>query len=334
MSNPFDNLAPTKKSSETVKTVTDAQYQPKFSVIVPFYNAAETLAKAIHSILQQSWPAYEIILVDDGSTDDSAEIAKAFTSHQVHYYYQENQGVSAARNFGVAKSGGDWLCFLDADDWYYPDRLQLHGEWLQQQPSIDILTGDFEYWVDGDNAIKRSLAQTPAGQYLLGKYPSQTQLTFDEHALTLFVGKHFGDTHTLSVRKTLFQQSGGYPTELKVCEDVSLLIRLCQHANCIGAVTQPLAAYYVHPSSATRSNPLFAQQQTLIAYKQLIQESFKPAIHTGLKAALRAANLDLAYCQLKQELRWAALRSITQGFFKREVTLRDVLSVTKSALGS
>ncbi|MCE2594218.1 glycosyltransferase [Motilimonas cestriensis] len=334
MNNPSDCLDPTKNTPGITDAVTRAQYQPKFSVIVPFYNAAETLTKAIYSILQQSWPAYEIILVDDGSTDNSAKIATAFKSHQVHYYYQENQGVSAARNFGVARASGDWLCFLDADDWYYPDRLTLHGEWIQQQPELDLLTGDFDYWVDGDNAIKRSLAQTPAGQYLLKKFPNHTQLIFDDHALSLFVGKHFGDTHTLSVRKTLFQQSGGYPTEFKVCEDVSLLIRLCQQSHRIGAVTQPLAAYYIHPSSATRANPLFAQQQTLAAYKKLIKEPFKPAIHAGIKIALRSAYLDLAYCQLNQHLNWAALKSMSQGFFNREVTLRDLLSVTKSALGN
>ena len=89
---------------------------PRFSVIIPVYNAAATLQRAIESVQKQSWPAHEIIVVDDGSTDCSADVAQGYGA-TVTLIRQANAGVSAARNAGAHAASGDWLAFLDADDW-------------------------------------------------------------------------------------------------------------------------------------------------------------------------------------------------------------------------
>ena len=102
------------------------QQPPRFSVIIPAYNSATTLTRAVESVLCQSYPAHEIIVIDDGSTDNTTEVARGF-GEQVRLLRQANAGVSAARNRGAECATGDWLAFLDADDWYYPDRLSLHA---------------------------------------------------------------------------------------------------------------------------------------------------------------------------------------------------------------
>ena len=117
---------------------------PRFSVVIPAFNAAATLARAIESVQAQSWPAHEIIVVDDGSRDASAEIARQF-GDGVRLIQQANSGVSVARNAGAAAATGDWLAFLDADDWYAPDRIKLHAEWIAEDATLDFLTGDYEY---------------------------------------------------------------------------------------------------------------------------------------------------------------------------------------------
>ena len=117
---------------------------PRFSVIIPAYNAKDTLARALDSVLAQSWPAFEIIVIDDGSIDATAAVAASY-GEKIRYLRQDNAGVSAARNHGARIASGDWLTFLDADDWYYLDRLKRHGEWIVRDTSLDFLTGDYEY---------------------------------------------------------------------------------------------------------------------------------------------------------------------------------------------
>ena len=88
----------------------------KISVIIPVYNSAATLARAIESVLVQTWPAQEIIVIDDGSTDNSLHVAKGFAD-RIRIIHQPNAGVSAARNRGAEAATAPWLAFLDADDW-------------------------------------------------------------------------------------------------------------------------------------------------------------------------------------------------------------------------
>jgi glycosyltransferase involved in cell wall biosynthesis len=110
---------------------------PRFSVIIPAYNSAATLTRAVESVLAQSWPAHEIIVIDDGSIDDTLCVARGF-GDRVRVIHQPNAGVSTARNRGAEAATGDWLAFLDADDWYYPNRLRWHAEWIAGDASLDF----------------------------------------------------------------------------------------------------------------------------------------------------------------------------------------------------
>ncbi len=139
---------------------------PRFSVVIPAFNAAATLARAIESVRAQSWPAHEIIVVDDGSTDATAEVARQF-GDAVRLIQQPNSGVSVARNAGAAAATGDWLAFLDADDWYEPDRIKLHAEWIVEDAPLDFLTGDYEYRDDAGSLLGTSMAQHESGRMLL-----------------------------------------------------------------------------------------------------------------------------------------------------------------------
>ena len=83
---------------------------------------------------------------------------------EVIYLRQDNAGVSAARNAGVAAASGEWLAFLDADDWYYPDRLRWHADWIARDPGLDFLTGDYDYRRPDGSLISRSMEITEAGR--------------------------------------------------------------------------------------------------------------------------------------------------------------------------
>jgi len=126
--------------------VTVKQNRWSVSVIIPVFNCEAYLAEAIDSVLSQTWPPGEIIVVDDGSTDGSRDVARGY-SDQIRYVYQENQGIGAARNRGVDLAGGDLLAFLDADDMWLPNKLVVQMAAFESEPDLDMVLGQVEQFV-------------------------------------------------------------------------------------------------------------------------------------------------------------------------------------------
>lgn len=116
-----------------------------FSIILPTYNRAHLINKAINSVLSQTYTNWELIVVDDGSTDNTKEVVSNYKDERIKYIYQENAERSAARNNGINHAQGDWICFLDSDDEYLDDHLeQLEKEIKKQKFSVGLyLTGHF-----------------------------------------------------------------------------------------------------------------------------------------------------------------------------------------------
>ncbi|NHQ59189.1 glycosyltransferase [Chlorobium sp. BLA1] len=113
--------------------------KPFFSVIIPTYNRAEILKKAIDSVLAQTFNDYEILVMDDGSTDNTRETVESFHDFRIYYHWAENSGGPATpRNRGIEAAQADWICFLDADDLWYPDKLKILSETINSFPDIDL----------------------------------------------------------------------------------------------------------------------------------------------------------------------------------------------------
>jgi glycosyltransferase involved in cell wall biosynthesis len=112
---------------------------PKISVVIPTYNRSTYVTKAIDSVLAQSYRDYEIIVVDDGSTDNTCEVLKSYMN-KICYIYQENAGVSATRNRGVRESKGLYLAFLDSDDLWYPEKLELQVKHIQDNDAENVIS--------------------------------------------------------------------------------------------------------------------------------------------------------------------------------------------------
>ena len=110
----------------------------KFSVVIPLYNKEHYIEKTIRSVLDQTCTDYEVIVVDDGSKDNSLALARRFESDRVRVIPQENQGVSVARNTGILNAGGEFVCFLDADDEWRPDYLATIDSLTERYPESAI----------------------------------------------------------------------------------------------------------------------------------------------------------------------------------------------------
>ncbi len=138
------------------------------SVIIPAYNAGEYIARAIDIVLAQSRNADEIIVVDDGSTDNTSEVVAQYES-KVKYIRQDNAGASVARNTGIEAATGEWIAFLDADDEWLPEKLKLQTEHLMRNGDLVWTTGNYICCVCGKELQSPHLPPDKAGLIFSGK---------------------------------------------------------------------------------------------------------------------------------------------------------------------
>jgi glycosyltransferase involved in cell wall biosynthesis len=305
---------------------------PTFSVIIPNHNNGETLARAIDSILCQTYPAHEIIVIDDGSTDTSKEVVMKF-GDQVCYVYQANAGVSAARNHGARIANGSWLAFLDADDCFLPTRLQTHADWIEKEPNIDFLLGNQEFRTPDGNLMHLAMENCLAGRDLIERNPGATEIPLYKTDFEDLIADGFAEIRTLSLPRNKFLDLGGFPVGKKIGEDLHLIIRLCAASNSAGVIRSPLAIYYIYPNSALRKNILNSQLGFVETLESLKNESktFPQSVKRGYKEKLRRARLSLGYAYLRDNRKMRAIKSIfplVKSNPSRQ-SIRDLLSILK-----
>lgn len=169
----------------------------KYSVVIPLYNKEHYIAGTLRSVLTQTFPDYEVIVVDDGSTDHSLQACKEVRSDKIRVVQQVNQGVSAARNKGIELAAGEYICFLDADDTWHPDYLQNIETIVQKYPQSDIFVTAYRIiYANGRCKESRRLPQAN------GCLPSYWE--------TLGKGYDFVWTSATTVRRTALLAAGGF----------------------------------------------------------------------------------------------------------------------------
>lgn len=304
----------------------------RFSVVIPNYNNGATLARAIDSVLAQSWPAHEIIVIDDGSKDNSADVAAGY-GDRVRYVRQANAGVSAARNHGARLATGTWLAFLDADDIYLPERLAAHADWIARDPGLDFLFADQDYRQPDDTPLQTSIDSCAAGRSLLARHPGKVEIPIAAADFEACVADGFAEIRTLSIPRASFLKLGGFPLEHKIGEDLYFFIRLYAASRRGGLVNLPLAVYYIYPGSALRKDPL-AAQCAYVATLDALDGQLRGApagIRRGWRTKLRNGRLSLAYMYLRLNRRRAALAAVTPLLWGHPSlrSLRDVASIVR-----
>ncbi len=216
----------------------------KFSVIMPLYNKAPYVAKAIGSVLAQSFTDYELIIVDDGSKDDSADIAsKAIEGHKnCQLIRQENAGVSMTRNKGVTASQGVYLCFLDADDWWEPTFLEEMWKLIAEFADAGIYGTSYTIV----NETKRKTRISPIGveSGFERGYINYCQVYAKTLAMPLWTG-------AVCIPRNVFDEMKGFPEGVKLGEDFLLWIRIALRYK-VAFLNKPLAYYNQDVDAANR----------------------------------------------------------------------------------
>lgn len=205
------------------------------SVIVPCYNMGPFLRIAIESILNQSYPPKEIIVINDGSSDDTENVAKSFASKIKYISHKQNFGVSFSRNEGILIAKGDWIAFLDADDFWHTEKLEKQIKVLRDNPYIGFVHSSAQYYHEKN---KRT-----------GKIIDRSPVQGSETLKALFNGITI-NTCTVLAKKDLLLKAGGFYQPLKYSEDYDLWIRLSSLTE-FGYVNKVLTFYRQHPSQAT-----------------------------------------------------------------------------------
>ena len=216
----------------------------RFSVIIPLYNKAPYVAKAIGSVLAQTFTNYELVVVDDGSRDDSAEMAaKAMDGRpDCRLIRQANAGVSMARNNGVAASQGDYLCFLDADDWWEPTFLAEMSKLIAEFPEAGIYGTN--YTIVNETKHKTRVAPIGVEVGFEKGYINYCQVYAKTLAMPLWTG-------AVCIPHPVFDEMHGFPKGIKLGEDFLLWIHIALKHK-VAFLNMPLAFYNQDVDAANR----------------------------------------------------------------------------------
>ena len=221
------------------------------SIIIPSYNHARFIQRAIDSVLTQSYDRIELIVIDDGSTDDSVKYLREITDPRYSFYCQENQGAHVAINRGLGLASGEYLAILNSDDAFHPDRIKELMPEFRNDPEVELLST----WIEVIDSNGQQLA-IKEGWHNLEPWPIEhPELSFqqtNDFGLNLLRGNFVASTSNILMRRSLYNRIGGM-RNLHFAHDWDFLMRAAAGGKC-KLIPKPLLKYRVHESNTTNSN--------------------------------------------------------------------------------
>lgn len=299
-----------------------------FSVIIPTFNRARLLIRALESVQQQSLPAAEIVVVDDGSTDGTSE-ALAASAPNVRYLYQPNAGPGAARNTGALAARSDWLAFLDSDDVFLPNRLQTHAQIIAEDPNLECIFG-----LHDATGSQRKIAEEALWQRLAARAdPAAAELdvTPDLHET---IGLHqVWHSDAVSIRRDRFLQLRGFPTDLRLGEDTTFWFQIIASGAKSKISRVPVALFTDHHDGFFTRGSADATLGVIESLKRSLTTIPKHAhaLRRGITMRLVAARTNHAYLLLREHGRYTALRAILPSLIETGnlASVRAVISILR-----
>lgn len=218
---------------------------PLTSIIITCFNRQKYIAEAIESALAQTVTHREIIVVDDGSTDESAEIVRGY-GDKIQYFHQHNQGASRAKNVGVDRARGEFISFLDSDDFWPLDKLDIQLKHLAESPDVDIVHGHAQQFVDAD------LTPEEKAQLFCPPEPMPAPVS-----------------GTMLAKKSVFQRVGGFREDLLVGIDIEWHLRAKSMGMRIETLPNILLHRRIHPTNSGATHRTSRQQHLSILKEHL-----------------------------------------------------------------
>ena len=227
----------------------------EISVVIPTYNRAALLPRALDSVLEQSYPALEVIVVDDGSTDNSPDVLKSYLP-DITVIHQENMGVSAARNRGIRQARGEWIALLDSDDAWMKDKLKNQYDFHLRNPGLDIFQSQ-EIWIRNGRRVNLKKKHLKSGGWIFKK------------ALPLCIISPSAVIFT----RALWRETGGFDPALPVAEDYDFWLRILKKRPVGLDEKESVVKYGGHGDQLSRTTPLMDYYRVLAMARHLRDES-------------------------------------------------------------
>lgn len=304
------------------------------SVIVPTFNCGQFIRQAIDSILDQTRPPEQIIVVDDGSTDDTEHVVRSCTDPRVEYIrYEDNQGVSTARNVGLIAARGDFVTFLDADDRWRPTFVERMREMMIANPAAVCAFANFvRFDHETGDVLKYQFAYYPELQPPLQDEPTAAIRSFPrEYAFRSLVGMGEIPAYT---QVMMFRRSTidglRFDTSLRICEDTHFALRAFMRGD-VTFTSEVLCEVRRHSANATRAHHAIALHK-LYALNALKPYVSGAANITAYRDRLVKAHIDAAIYQTKSGRVRAGLRCYLDGVLVPSSPMRKLKGSVRVAL--
>ena len=284
---------------------------PKVSVIIPVYNGEQYLAEAIDSVLEQTYPDLEIIVVDDGSTDQSAEIVKSY-GNRTRYIYKENGGTASAMNLGCARAKGTFIAWLSADDAFLPNKISKQVEILDNNPKVGLVHTDFYLVNENDEIIRPCRTVNPGRDCFLQRW----------------INGVFINASSVLFRREILRRAGIFDENISRVADADMWARMYKYCN-FAHVPELLLRYRLHMNSASFNISEMKKERSLLMeklFKIYGIEEFYPFLKEN-----NNDNLDYAraYRYLAQLLERTNYKHLSEKFYIKSIELdKNLLNVS------
>lgn len=256
----------------------------KISVVIPTFNRGHIVARAIKSVLQQTFKPLEIIVVDDGSTDNTTEVLKSYDA-KIKIIHQENRGVSAARNAGIAMASAEWIALLDSDDEWLPDKLSNHKIFLEKHKEYDIFQCE-EIWVRNGRRVNPRNKHKKYGGHIFEKC---LPLCIISPSAVIF-------------KKALWQEMNGFDETFPVCEDYDMWLRVSSKYPVGLDSTAAVIKYGGHKDQLSKSYPVMDSYRVKALEKQIQSGKLnKKQIVQVLQEAIKKTKIILNGAQKRSQ---------------------------------
>jgi glycosyltransferase involved in cell wall biosynthesis len=283
---------------------------PTFSVIVPTYESASTVGAAVASALAQTRPALEVIVCDDGSTDD-VEGALAPFRDRICLVRKSNGGGASALNHGTHIAQGEFVAILDADDVYDPGRIEALGDLAAARPDLDIVTTDAYFEIDGE---------------IVGRFNGTTPFVVNDQRVAILRSCFVGGWPAVRRRRVL--AAGGWDESLRIGYDWDCWLRLILDGARAGLVDEPLMSYRLHPGSLT-----FDRIANLRARVQLLEKAQSHPTLTRRERRILRASVGWQRSRLLREIEDArpAGGRVSDALARRRARIRELVAHARFA---
>ena len=244
------------------------------SVIIPTFNCAHYITDAVESVLNQTYNDFEIIVIDDGSTDNTRSVLQNYIeSGKIKYIYQENMGPGAARNSGIQMARGDYIAFLDADDVLLPASLQRRVRLFEKYPFLDMVFSDvFIESIEGQGFVQGFLRK----KEFLKKFAKVVEIqdkggvVFGEDLYRqMFKPPFMSLTITIMAKRSAFSRVGMFRTDITSHEDKDMWLRLAENGR-VGFIDEPLVIYKNYRSSLTVKDAVRRANNRIKFYNEVL----------------------------------------------------------------